>query len=491
MTPAGFHTITLGCKLNQFDGAAIAGELARRGFEPQPDRSRAAVVVINTCTVTHKADAEARKLIRSVRRQNPDCTLLVTGCYAELAARELAAMHEVDRVFGNRDKPRLASILDEIGLGLGEANPESSAEPSGDRGCDAVAGLPRALHFGERARAYLKIQEGCRLACSYCIIPEVRGPSRSVPPRWIEHELVALLDRGYREVVLTGVNSGDYGRDLDPPIDLACLLRRLLAVCGPNRIRLNSLEPLTVTDEIIELMAQDPRLVPHLQVPLQSGSPWILGRMRRNYRPAAYLERLERLRRAVPGVGLGADVIVGFPGESEARFRETHDLIENSALSYLHVFSWSPRPGTPASGMDGRVDPAEIRERSARLRRLAVSLGLRFRRRFAGKRLDAVILGPRRADPRLRALTGNFIEVTLDEQPLPPAGLVEIEVVHVAALPALVAVIAFSRADGKSTEHFSSSRSSFVMGLAPGNPSILLVPSLCSTSAFASIPSGL
>jgi len=418
MHQRGFHTITLGCKLNQFDGAAIEGELSRRGFRPEPDRAQAEVVVINTCTVTHKADAEARRLVRSVRRQNPRCLLLVTGCYAELDAAAVAAIDGVDRVFGNRDKPRLGPILDELGL----VDPAAT----GDRGCDAAAGLPRALHFGDRTRAFLKIQEGCRLSCSYCIIPTVRGPSRSVSSDEVRSALAGLVRSGYREIVLTGVNSGDYGLDLDPPRDLAGLLRQLLADCGPTRIRLNSLEPRTVSDEIVRLMADEPRLAPHLQVPLQSGSETILRRMRRNYRLDAYLDRLLRIRKAVPHAGLGADVIVGFPGETESMFRETYQFIESSPLNYLHVFSWSPRPGTPASDFADRVPPAEVRDRSARLRRLGTDLGLRFREVQRGRKLDAVVLGPRPGDGRVRALTGNFIEVSLDPGEAERGELIEV-----------------------------------------------------------------
>ena len=197
--------------------------------------------------------------------------------------------------------------------------------------------------------------------------------------------------------------------------DLAALLERLFACCGPTRIRLNSLEPLTVTASIVELFRRERRLAPHLQVPLQSGSSDVLRRMRRNYRRETYLERLLQLREAVPDIGLGADVIVGFPGETEERFRETHEFIAASPLNYLHVFSWSPRPGTPAAELDERVDPAVIKRRSHALRALADDLGLAFRRRFVDRTLDAVVLGPRRQDDRLRALTGNFIEVVLEE----------------------------------------------------------------------------
>ncbi len=401
----GFYTVTLGCKLNQFDGAAIEGELARRGYREASDPAAAQVIVVNTCTVTHKADGEARKLIRSMRRASPDCSLLVTGCYAEREPETLRAMTEVTRVFGNREKARLGGILDDLGIGVG-----NSRAPV-DRGCDNE--LPRALHFGERSRAFLKIQEGCRLACSYCIIPEVRGPSRSVPPRQVEQALARLIAAGYREVVLTGVNTGDYGRDLEPRLDLATLLHRLLDRCGPTRLRLNSLEPLTVTDGIVALLAAEPRLAPHLQVPLQSGSAEVLRAMRRNYRRETYIDVLTRLRDAVPDIGLGADVIVGFPGETDALFAETVGLIENSPLNYLHVFSWSPRPGTPAADYSGRVDPRVQRERSRTLRSLGAELSLRFRKGFEGRRLDAVALGDRREGRYQRALTGNFIDVDL------------------------------------------------------------------------------
>jgi threonylcarbamoyladenosine tRNA methylthiotransferase MtaB len=404
MPVGGFHTITLGCKLNQFDTAVIESELARRGLERETHASRASVVVVNTCTVTSRADADARKRIRGVRRDNPGCWLLVTGCYAELDADALRALGGVDLVFGNRDKPRLPQLLDELGIG--------AATTLGDRGCDAAPARPATLRFGDRSRAFLKVQEGCRLACSYCIIPTVRGPSRSVAPRRLEQALRSLLEAGYREIVLTGVNVGDYGRDLEPSMNLAGLLRRLLAMCGPNRLRLNSLEPLTVTEEIVELLAAEPRLAPHLQVPLQSGSPAVLRMMRRNYRLEQYRERLVRLRDKVPHIGLGADVIVGFPGETAEHFEETHAFIAGSVLNYLHVFSWSPRPGTPASDFTARVPSAEVRRRSRALRELADELSHRFRSGFVGRQLDGVTLAERE-DGRVRALTGNFIDVSL------------------------------------------------------------------------------
>jgi len=433
MSRRGFHTVTLGCKLNQFDGSAIEGELMRRGLERRETPDDAAVVVINTCTVTHRADAEARRLIRRVRRRNPECCLLVTGCFAEREPETIRALGGVDRVFGNRDKPELPSILDDLGI-RGPGHPPTSrrlarlAGGATDRGCDGTLGLPEALHFGDRSRAFLRVQEGCRLSCSYCIIPEVRGPSRSVPPHKIETAMISLFDAGYHEVVLTGVNTGDYGRDLEPCIDLATLLRRLLVRCSGRRIRLNSLEPLTVTDEIVELMASGGRLAPHLQVPLQSGSAEILRRMRRNYRLQTYADRLARLREAIPEIGLGADVIVGFPGETETAFRETLDFIASSPLNYLHVFAWSARPGTPAARFPDRVHSAEIRQRSTRLRALGSKLSRDFRERFLGQELEAVILSLPESRRPGRALTGNFIEVAFTAGEPAPGGLMKLRV---------------------------------------------------------------
>jgi threonylcarbamoyladenosine tRNA methylthiotransferase MtaB len=409
LSDRGFHTITLGCKLNQFDSAALAGELVRRGFRPLAAPEGAAVVIVNTCTVTHKADADARKLIRGVRRRNPDCKLLVTGCYAEADAEPLRSIEGVDIVFGNRDKERLAAILDELGL----------------TGEDRCSSLPPTPHFGSRSRALLKVQEGCRLVCSYCVVPKVRGPSRSVPPQEVEQAALSIFASGYREIVLTGINTGDYGLDLDPPTDLEGLLRRLLSSCGPNRLRLNSLEPLAVTDGIIELIASDPRLAPHLQIPLQSGADRVLRSMRRNYRARDYVELLRRLRATIPHIGLGADVIVGFPGETDEEFLRTHDLIAGSPLNYLHVFAWSPRKGTAAAELPDRVPGPVMKRRSARLRELGERLSLRFQKSFEGRRLDAVILG------NSRALTGNYIEVELEDSAAPPGDLVGVRIERV------------------------------------------------------------
>ncbi len=422
-----FATLTLGCKLNQFDTAALEAELLRRGLERSADPLRAEILIVNTCTVTARADAEARRLVRRLRRRNPTCTLVVAGCYAE---REPERLRELgaDLVLGNRAKAALAAHLD--GLGLGGPPNEAAVVALGERGCDGAAGLPAALFFGDRTRAFLKVQEGCDLVCSYCIIPQVRGPSRSVAPAALGEAARRLAAAGYREIVLTGVNTGDYGKDLAPPLRLPDLLDRLLAACTPARLRLNSLEPRTLTAAVIERLAAQPRLCRHLQVPLQSGSDRILRLMRRNYRVQDYLDRLERLQRAVEDAALGADVIVGFPGETEEDFERTYRTIAASPLNYLHVFPYSPRPGTAAAALPGAVPPGAVQERSARLRELGRGLWRRFCERFLGRELEAIVLGER-ADGGLRALTDNYIEATL---PARAAGRGELVRVRILAL---------------------------------------------------------
>ena len=415
---------TLGCKLNQFDSASIEGHLRARGYRAAAEGETADVMVINTCTVTGNADREARQIVRRARREHPTCTLIVTGCYAELDRERLAAMVEVDAVFGLADRERIPPFLDTLSGGAGS---DAGTVPCVDK--DGPVDAEQALHFGERTRAFLKVQEGCDLSCSYCIIPKVRGAGRSVPAGEIERTLASLVARGFQEIVLTGVNTGDYGRDLSPRSSLASLLQRLLATPGLGRLRLNSLEPRTVEPAIVDLFRTDTRLARHLQIPLQSGSDAVLKRMYRNYRTADYRRVLEALRGAVPDIGLGADVIAGFPGETDAEFETTRGFIENSPLNYLHVFSYSDRPGTPASAMPGKVAPEVVRARSARLRALGAGIALRFRRSFVGRALPALILGERREDGLHRALTDNFIDLWVDAEPREVGRIVKVSIV--------------------------------------------------------------
>jgi len=401
-SPPLYHVATLGCKLNQFDSAALEAGLISRGMVRTGDPSRARVVVVNTCTVTSAADAQSRQLIRKIRRENPGCVLIVTGCYAQRAPEALESIPGVDAVVelaAQRGLPDLALKL----------APEIRLDPV----CIESAEDPLPC-FSDRTRAFLKIQEGCDLRCSYCVIPSVRGRSQSVEPVLVLERLEGLVEAGFREIVFTGVNTGDYGRDLDPPTSLASLLRRACAVPGLGRLRLNSVEPRCVTGELLEVMAESGRVAPHLQVPLQSGSDGVLARMRRPYRARDYREVLESVRKRIPGAGLGADVIVGFPGETAEDFQRTRDFIAGSELNYLHVFSFTPRPGTPAAGMPDPLRGDVIKARNAELRALGGDLSRRFRSSFLGRELEVLGLRETLPDGRIRGLSGNFIDVALE-----------------------------------------------------------------------------
>jgi threonylcarbamoyladenosine tRNA methylthiotransferase MtaB len=419
-----YRIVTLGCKLNQADSLALESRLARLGMTRADDA--ADLVVLNTCTVTGAADREARQIARRLRRAHPRARLLVTGCYAERDGAALASIAGVDQVVGMRDQAARVAAFAADAFAIDPA-PPAAAAVGDDRHELGPFGATTACDpaGGDRTRAFLKIQDGCDLRCTYCIIPSVRGGARSLPADDVLRRLRDLTASGYREVVFTGVNTGDWGRDLAPRIALHDLLRRALALESPGRVRLNSLEPRTVTPEVIGLMADSGgRLAPHLQIPLQSGSDAVLARMRRNYRTADYARVLGALRRSNPDAGLGADVIVGFPGETDAEFARTCRFIEGSELNYLHVFPYSQRPGTPAAAQPDQVTPAAIKERGVRLRAIGHDLARRFRRRFVGRDLEALVLRETRADGRLRALTGNFIDLWLDPQRRDPGSLV-------------------------------------------------------------------
>jgi threonylcarbamoyladenosine tRNA methylthiotransferase MtaB len=425
-----YRIVTLGCKLNQADSSAIEARLRALGLtrlpatpgegappgvdggpgEPAATRASADVVVLNTCTVTGSADREARQIARRLRRSNPGALLLATGCYAQRDPSGLAQAAAIDHVLGMRDQAVEIARLITAALGERLGAAPGDLDPLG-----ATAGCVPRAGDADRTRVYLKIQDGCDLHCSYCIIPSVRGESRSVPPATVLGEIERLIAAGYREIVFTGVNSGDYGKDLDPPLRLRRLLERAVEMPGLGRLRLNSLEPKTVGEDLIAFLAGcGDRVAPHLQIPLQSGCDSVLARMRRPYRTADYAGVVGALRRALPSIGLGADVIAGFPGETEEEFETTLRFIESSPLNYLHVFSYSARPGTRAAALDGRVPPGVVKERSTRLRELGRLLSLRFRRSLVGRTVEVLTLREVRPDGRLRALSGNFVDLGLD-----------------------------------------------------------------------------
>ncbi len=430
---ASFYVENFGCRATQADGAAIERQFEERGLARAAAPAQSEIVVLNTCTVTAAADQDARAAIRRIRRENPGCQIVVTGCYAQRAPEEVAALPGVTRVIGNSHKRQLAEIVapsrrhDALGSVVAQPGfvPLSSLTPDGRieiyvSDIFAHTELLAAPVFdgagpgsnNERTRPNLKVQDGCDNRCSFCVIPYVRGQSRSLPLEEIVDEVNALVQSGYREVVISGINLGRWGRDFDKPLRFETVVREILDGTNLEKLRISSVEPMDWSDELIEMMAHSSRIAKHAHVPLQSGSDRVLRGMHRKYRPWHYREKLERIRAAMPTAAIGADVMVGFPGESEADFEETRRLIEELPFTYLHVFTYSSRPGTPAADLRDQVPVQIARGRNRILRDLAAEKKLAFMRGFAGKIVDAITLNVFDGKST-EALTDNYLKVRL------------------------------------------------------------------------------
>jgi len=396
---------TLGCKVNTYDSAAIAERLRAAGCVIVGADEPADVVVVNSCTVTDAADAESRRLARRVRRAQPDARVILTGCYAQTHPEEAGRLAAVDHVIGiGRLDALVAAVTDGAPrVAVGNSRRERTITTTGARRYDG------------QTRAFLKVQEGCDLFCTFCIVPMARGASRSLPPRTVLAEVEALAAAGYEEVVLTGVHLGGYGHDLDPPVDLAWLIEALAERRLVPRLRLSSIDPHEVSEPLLRVMARDPALCPHLHVPLQSGDDAVLARMRRRYDAALARERLAMIRDYLPDAAVGTDVIAGFPGEDEAAFERTLALLEASPVSYAHVFPYSVRSGTTAAKLDGRNVPATIAARARRLRAASSAARAAFARRFDGATAEVLVETTRNpATGRLRGYTRNYLRAELD-----------------------------------------------------------------------------
>jgi threonylcarbamoyladenosine tRNA methylthiotransferase MtaB len=400
---------TLGCRLNQVDSQQLQALLEAGGFRTVPVEARPEVVVVNTCTVTARAELSDRRAIRRAARLSPGARIVVTGCWAQTSAAEVAALGGVDLVVGNADKPRLPELVARL-LAEGPRAPRLEVSDVAAARLEPVAVQPRA---SGRSRAFLKVQDGCQHRCAFCIVPFARGSSRSLAPALVEEQARRLVEAGHPELVLTGVDLGHYGADLAPRTNLAALLARLAPLAGLRWLRLSSMLPAYFTGELLELLAASPVIAPHFHVPLQSGSDRVLRAMRRPYTTAGYRRVVERLAAARPGLGLGADVIVGFPGETEADFAATVELVQTLPFSYLHVFPYSARRGTEAAGRPGRLDPRTVADRARRLRAVAETLRRRFREALVGRSEDVLVLETRdRRSGDLVGLTGNYVEVS-------------------------------------------------------------------------------
>lgn len=420
---------TLGCRLNQADSNELQGALETRGFTTAPfDGADADVVVINTCTVTSRADFSDRQAIHRAGRRHPDARIVVTGCWAQMDPDAVARVPGVDLVVGNADKARLPELIDDLLAERRASRPRLVVSAIAD--ATSIPVLPPGRPRG-RSRAFVKIQDGCQHRCAFCIVPFARGGSRSQEPKVVVDQIRGLVAAGFREVTLTGVDMGHYGWDLYPRATLAALVRQVVDVSGLRWVRLSSVLPAYFSPELIEVVSGSPVVAPHLHIPLQSGSDRVLRRMRRPYSADMYRRLVERLARRIPDLGLGADVIVGFPGETADDFAATIALIEDLPLTYLHVFPYSDRRGTEAAGLGDHVDPSEIGTRSRRLRALGRAKNLAFCRRLIGSAQEMVVLETRdRETGDLVGLTGNYVEVVF---PGPDTLMRRVTTVRVAA----------------------------------------------------------
>ncbi len=416
---------TVGCRLNQFETDALRGKAQAEGHQVVPFDAQAELYVINTCTITGEADADSRRLARQAVRRNPSALVAVTGCYAQAAPGDVAAIPGVGLVLGNGEKAELL------------AHVQKARKNGGARVLVwPVVGRRHVDDYGpgidpDRTRAFLKVQDGCNYNCSFCIVPDVRGPNRSQHPERILEEIRRLNAAGFHEVVLTGIHLGTYGRDLRPPTSLTDLCRRIAALVEAPRIRLSSLDPHEVKPDLIRLLAESSRFCRHLHLPLQSGDEQILRRMRRGHTAAQFRELVERLVADVPGIAVSGDVIVGFPGENELAFQSTVHLLDALPIAGMHVFSYSRRPGTDAAGYPDQVPKQVKAERSRMLRTLVARKTQAFRRQFVGETLEVVVLDRDGPDGMLEGLSDNYLRVWFAGDPALRGGTARVQVEQV------------------------------------------------------------
>lgn len=426
-----FYIEQFGCRATQADAAAIERQLRDRGLAAASEANCADVVIVNTCTVTAAADAQARDAIRKVHARNPATRVIATGCYAQRAPEELAALPGVAWVVGNSHKPEIPWLVDSIQRGpFGDAvKGFVPASALGDERFSLLHGPAKILSGnifeqrvllgapvvggeGNHTRPVVKIQDGCNSRCAYCVIPFVRGRSRSLPAGQVIEEIARLSSAGYREIVLSGINLGTYGRDLSSRVELIELLGRILDQAGVERLRISSIEPMDVTEELIALFATSERMAQHFHMPLQSGCDRVLAAMHRWYRAEHYERRVELIRARLPDAAIGADVIAGFPGETDAEHAETVAFIERLPFSYLHVFSFSQRPGTRAAELDNQVPSPVVKRRARELRALGEEKMKGFRRSQVGRVMRVLTLRQTKDSPGTTpAISSNYLQL--------------------------------------------------------------------------------
>lgn len=420
MATVAFHT--LGCKVNHYETEAIWQLFKENDYERVEFETNADVFIINTCTVTNTGDKKSRQVIRRAIRQNPDAVVCVTGCYAQTSPAEIMAIPGVDIVVGTQDRHKLISYIEDY---------KQSRQPINGVGNIMKNRKYEELevpYFTDRTRASLKIQEGCNNFCTFCIIPWARGLMRSRDPEQVVSQATTLVNSGYKEIVLTGIHTGGYGEDLKD-YNLAQLLRDLEQVENLERIRISSIEASQLTDEVIDVIDKSTKVVRHLHIPLQSGSDTVLKRMRRKYTMAHFSERLQKLHKALPGLAVTSDVIVGFPGETEEEFQETYDFIVKHQFSELHVFPYSMRTGTPAARMTDQIDEDVKNDRVHRLIELSDQLAKDYASKFDQTVLEVIPEEKGSSDGKLVGYADNYMKIEFEGDELLIGELVKVKVV--------------------------------------------------------------
>ena len=423
-----FSINTLGCKVNQFESDAIARELTQSNLKQVGKCEIADICIINTCTVTGKASMQSRQAVRQAIRTNPKAKIVVTGCYAQTASDELLEIPGVSRVIKQSDKSKIPGLILK-----NHCRDCANEAPKGME--DRPSNAPLA-DIGRRSRPFMKIQDGCNAFCTYCIVPYARGPSRSLAAEDALESIRQLSSAGYHEVVLTGIHLGSYGLDLNPPCDLLGLLRQIRNEGLIDRVRLSSIEPREVSPRLIEFVAKSAsgpgRICPHFHIPLQSGSNRILKKMGRPYNRQYFKELLLAIGEQIDDAAIGVDVLVGFPGETEAAFERTCELIAELPVSYLHVFPFSARKGTPAYGFSSQVPRQVIRDRAQMMRQLGKQKKADYYKKFIGKSLELVV--EKLPDTKVeysKGTSSNYIPILVKEPCAEVNNLVRVQVNHV------------------------------------------------------------
>ncbi|TDJ07508.1 MAG: tRNA (N(6)-L-threonylcarbamoyladenosine(37)-C(2))-methylthiotransferase MtaB [Deltaproteobacteria bacterium] len=407
--------VTLGCKVNQYDTAVLINKLPKSKYTTVPFPGKADIYVIDTCTVTHKADAEARQYINRAKRINPNGVVVVTGCYAQVSAEEISNLKGVDYVVGNSDK--FTSLMKILRQGSLQKEPKvfiNDIFKEKKRKFES----PEIEFFPGRTRAFLKVQDGCNYACTFCIIPYARGRSRSLGIDDVIKRIRVLRQSGYKETVLTGIHLASYGRDIGS--NLIELLSRIEDEKILSRIRLSSLDPADINQEFINFVSNSQTICPSFHISLQSGDEQVLKNMRRRYKPKQFLDITYQIRQAMPDSSIGTDIMVGFPGETEVEFNNSYNLLDESELTYFHVFPYSKRKGTKAAIMDNQIDPGVIKQRSKIIRDLGMKKKIEFNKKFVGKELEVLV------ENNSKGTSRNYISVKLHKDDYSKGELIDV-----------------------------------------------------------------